>query len=165
MMNKHKLILPILSAALVGSTILGVGYASAQDTTNPTSTIVQKLAQKFNLKEADVQAVFDEEHQARHAQMQTDLEKRLTQGVTDGKITEAQKQAIIAKFQDMKNHKPDIESFKSMTQEQRRAQMETKKTEFESWAKTNGLTMETVQEFMGHGKGMGRGFMKGPRPN
>ena len=157
-MNKQTLLLPVLGAAFIGSTMLGVGYARAQDTANPTTSIVQKIAQKFNLKEADVQSVFDEEHTARHAQMQAEVDKRLTQAVTDGKITQAQKQAILAKFQEMKNNKPAMESFKNMTAEQRKAQMETKRTELESWAKSNGLTMEIVQEFMGHGKS-GRGFM------
>lgn len=143
-------------------TVLGVALltsnASAQTPTgtqDPMSTIVQKIADKFGLKKEDVQAVFDQVHQEHHAQMQIRMEEKLTKAVQDGKITEAQKQAILKKFAEIKNNKPDPQAFQNMTDEQRKQAMEQKRSEFESWAKENGITLSTLQEVMGHGKGFG----------
>lgn len=92
-------------AAAVATTILGAGVLSANgvfaQTTptdqNPMSALADKIASRFGLNRADVQAVFDEQQQEQAAKHRANQEAQLTQLVTDGKITEAQKQLIIAK--------------------------------------------------------------------
>lgn len=152
-MNK-KIGLPIAIVMILGLGVLGAGFVGAQTPTDGTKTIVQRIAEKFNLNQTDVQAVFDEEHEEHHKQMQVRVEENLNQAVKDGKITEAQKQAILTKFSEMKDSKPDFEKFRSMTEEERRQVMEQKRTELESWAKENNLDLTTLQELMGHKKGM-----------
>lgn len=44
-------------------------FAQSEAGGRGVNTIVQKIAQKFDLKESDVQAVFDEEHKVRMAVM------------------------------------------------------------------------------------------------
>lgn len=139
---------------MIAGSVFGVGLVGAQDSTNPASSLVQKIAQRFNLNPSDVQKVFDEEHEERHQKMQEKMEQRLSQAVTDGKITESQKQAIINKFAEMKNNKPDPEHFKNMTEEQRHQEMEQKKAELETWASQNGLSLDTLHELMGPKDGM-----------
>lgn len=149
--------LAIIATAVATSTLV-----SAQDTTGANS-IVAAIAAKFNLNQSDVQAVFDEEHTKREAEMQKQTETKLTEAVSAGKITEAQKQAILAKMTEMKNNRPEKGAFQNMTEEQRKAQMEAKKGEMDAWLSQNGLTQEVFRELMGgpHGKG-GRGMMMKP---
>ena len=64
-----KVIFPtmlVLGVILVG--LLSVSVASAQDSDDYPS-IVQKIAEKFNLNEADVQAVFVEDREEHYAEI------------------------------------------------------------------------------------------------
>lgn len=162
-MLQKKIMLPVIGIAILGSTLFGAQYVSAQDATS-SSSIVQKIAEKFNLNATDVQKVFDEEHAARSAERQAAFEKNLSQAVTDGKITATQKDAIAKKFAAMKTGKSaDHEAFKSMTDEERQKAMETKKQELADWASEIGLTTEVLQEVLGRKGGMGfhGGFGRG----
>jgi hypothetical protein len=91
----------IKKSLLVAGAVTTVGLASlagvntvsaATDTTG--DSLVSKLAQKFNVGEDEVQAVFDEDKQARQAEMRTALSERLQEAVDDGDITAAQKTLI-----------------------------------------------------------------------
>lgn len=162
-MTKTKIFLPVLTALVIGSSLLGVSLVHAQDAAGSSQSIVQKIASKFGLNVADVQSVFDEEHAAREATRKAEQETKLTQAVTDGKITEDQKAAILTKHAEMQANRPtDPKAFKDMTDEQRKAEMETKKSEMEAWASENGISTETLREIMDHdGPGFGDGH--GPR--
>lgn len=82
---------------VAGFGVLGVIRVNAQSTTLPKlPTIVEMLTQRFGLKQADVQSVFDNARTAR-------IEARLTQLVLDGQITEVQKTAILAKQKELQN--------------------------------------------------------------
>lgn len=159
-MISKKIFLSALGLLLVGSALISVNAVNAVNAQNNITVpdIVQRIAQRFNLNQSDVQKVFDEAHQEKRTQMQTKLEDRLNQAIKDGKITEAQKTAILNKLQEQKNNKPSIEQFKNQTPEQRKQAMQQKKTEFENWVKQNGLTLQTLQEILGHG---GKGFWMG----
>src|SRR5688500_3501198 len=94
---KRKIFFPVLAIAIIGMALTGANFVSAQDINGQTS-LITKIAQKFNLNEADVKAVFEEEKTARHAAMKAQMEEKLNQAIKDGKITEVQKQAILEKF-------------------------------------------------------------------
>lgn len=159
---KKKIFFPVLALAIITAAVTTSSFVSAQDTTGANS-LVAAIAQKFNLNQNDVQAVFDEERNKSEAQMKTQMEAKLTQAVTDGKITEAQKQAIIAKMAEMKNNRPDKEEFQNLTKEQRKARMDEKKAEMDTWLSQNGLTREVFQQVMGAFKGgHGRRMMMKP---
>lgn len=125
---KSKLIVSalIISGGVLLFGALGVG---AQTATDPHSQIIKKLTEKFKLKEADVKAVFDEEKTARRAQMESRLLERLNQAVKDGKLTEAQKQAIINKVKELKS------------------KSEGRRGELEVWAKQNGIDLSLLSSF------------------
>lgn len=146
--------LAIIATAITTSTIV-----SAQNTAGPNS-LVAAIAAKFNLNQADVQEVFDEEYQKHRAEMKAQLEQRLTQAVKNGKITEVQKQAILAKHQEIQYSRPNRQEFENLAPEQRRAKMDEKKAEMDEWLSQNGLTRELFRELTGGfpGKG-GRGMM------
>lgn len=158
---KKKTLATMALVTVLGMGVLGSTSAFAQTTTdqNPMSSLVQSIATKFGLKEADVQAVFDAEREKHHTQMQATFEKKLTQYVIDGKITEAQKQLILQKRAELeKNREAKRESNTSLTPEERKSQMEAEKSALQAWAKENGIDMQYLMlGGRGHGgfKGMG----------
>lgn len=165
-MNK-KLIAPIVVGAIG---LAGLGAMTASAASNPTSypPIVQKIAQKFGLKEADVEAVFDQnkaDHQAAH---QTLIKSKLDQAVKDGKITAAQEQAILSKLPDLqKQQEADKTNFKNMTPAHRQAAMQKERQDLTDWAKQNNIDLKTIPYVFGGPRiGGFRGHMlgKGPQP-
>lgn len=157
-MNK-KLLLTAVTITVLGTGLFGLQAVSAQTTTDPSASIVQKISEKFGLNKDEVQKVFDEEHAARHAEMQAKMEERLKTLVSEGKITEAQKQLIIAKQKELQTEREaNRQNMQNLTPEQRKTEMESRKTELDAWAKENGI--DTQYLFFGHGmKGFGRGPM------
>jgi hypothetical protein len=160
-MNK-KLIVPALVVAMGSAAVLGTSQIQAQTkTNNDYPPIVQKLVTKFGLNENEVKAVFDEERAAREAEMKAKMEDRLNQAVANGKITEAQKQKIIAKLQELHEQRAEqMAKFKDMTPEERRAEHQKMKAELEALAKENGIDPQylmVVKMFKGPGRG---GMMK-----
>lgn len=140
---RKKIFLPILILAIFSLTTFGVINVFAQSSNSKHSSIVQKLAQRFGLNENDVKKVFDEDRQERQAQMQARFEDKLTQDVKDGKITEAQKQAILEKYKELQSQRfTKPENWQNMTPEQRKEFMQAKQEELKSWAKENGIDLK-----------------------
>lgn len=159
-MNKKKVIATALVATVLGSGLFAAKTAFAAETasTNPMSSLVQQIATKFGLKTEDVQAVFDQNRSEMQAKMEADYETKLTQNVTDGKITAAQKQLIIAKRKELEsNRKSNMESMKTMTQEQRKVARDAEKTALDTWAAQNNIDAKYLmfRGRGGHGRGLG----------
>lgn len=142
----------------------GVYSVSAANTPGAQmSSIVQKIAQKFGVPQAEVQAVFDAERQEHMQHMQAQAEQRLSDLVTAGKITQAQKELVLSKQKELEaNRQASFEALKDKTQAERRAAMEAQRTELEAWAKANGIDAQYLM--FGHGKGGHRGGMGMHRP-
>ena len=162
---KKQLILTATLIALLGAGAFSATsvFAQGNDSSNGLAT---RIAEKFGLKQTEVQTVVDqyrtEERTQRQAEMKTETEARLTQLVTDGKITAAQKQLILAKHSEMEaNREQEFAAKKNMTATERRAAMEKKRTDLDAWAKSNGIDPQYVL-FGGRG-GHGPGFGKGDR--
>jgi len=97
----RKSTIPILAiVTLVLIATVGLNKVKAVDNTSSLS-IVDKLSEKFNLNESDVQTVFDDVHQERLQEMNTLREQKLTEAVEAGTITETQKQALLNKWQEL----------------------------------------------------------------
>lgn len=166
-MNK-KTILTAAAVSVLGAGILTASTAFAQTestatTQDPMNSLVQKIADKFNLNKTEVQAVFDEVHDERHAAMKADMEEKLSQYVTDGKITEAQKQLILQKHKEMQSErKANKDEFKNLSSDERKTQMDAKRTELETWAKENGIDLQYVMPHGGKGVFMIRHGDSGP---
>jgi len=163
----HKKIITLaLIVAITGAAVVGVTTVNAQtptpasnaaSPTNPITSLVQKIAQKFGLKEADVQAVFNQNRQDHMNQMQTRYESMLDQAIKDGKLTEAQKQLLLAKHKELQSQKQDqTENWGTMTPEQRKEAMLKKHQEFQDWAKQNNIDVQYLFGFGGKGMMMGK---------
>ena len=138
----YKLIIPIvgLSALLLGSAVKA-GDVFAQETNYPP--IVQKIAEKFNLSQNDVQAVFDEERSQRQQERQTAFEEGLIKAVEAGVITGEQKNSLLEKHKTMAENR-----------EQNRAEMK-------EWMESSGIDFSALSSYIGFGHGRGSGM--GPK--
>ena len=130
-MNK-RFYTPMLVLGLVGLSIFGADQVRAQGGFGSYQTLVQRIAQKFNLKEADVQTVFDEVQKDRQTMMKTKFEDRLSEEVKNGNLTEKQKGLIVAKHEELQKIRTG------------------NKADLEKWAKDNGIDPKYV--FGGMGK-------------
>jgi len=151
-MIKKTLLIPALVVTVVGASLWATTQTYAQDTNDPQTNLVQRIATKFNLNKDDVKKVFEEDRQEHHVQMQQKFEERLTQLVKDGKLTEDQKTKVLAKFKEMEaSHEAEMDSVESSTPEERKTKMKAHKDELAQWAKDNGIDLNVL--FDGH-KGM-----------
>jgi len=144
-MNKKILVSTIVFAILAFAVIVGTKTIKA-DEINNYPPIVQRLAQKFNLKEDDIKSVFDEERQERQEERVRSMEEGLNKAVADGVITSEQKQAFLDKHNNMQQERG-----------QNREEMQT-------WFEDNGIDQSKISSYIGYmGRGFGKGF--GEKPN
>ncbi|MEK7633178.1 MAG: hypothetical protein AAB473_05350 [Patescibacteria group bacterium] len=149
----------VIAAAIVATLGMGAfGTATAFAATDtsivhkPMQNLVTAIAKKFNVKEADVQAVFDEQHATMQEQRQENIADHLTKAVTDGKLTQAQADAIAA---NMETQKTFFESLKDKTPEERQAALKANAETQKAWAESNDLPKEFApgQGLRGRGPG------------
>lgn len=158
-MKKHLAI--AATAATIGLAGLGAGVAHAATTDNttkndPMSSLVDKIATKFNLNKTEVQQVFDQQKTEMQAQRETQVKADVAKLVTDGKITQAQADLINAKRAELeKQRDADKASFESMSDADRKTAMDKKKAELEAWAKQNNIDSQYLRYVMGGGRGHG----------
>lgn len=132
---------------------------SASATDSPMSGLIDKISSTFNVDKSKVQALFDEDRQARESEREKAQAERLQQLVDDGTITAAQKSAIEKKIAEMKAARESAKAdMKELTDEERKEKMDEKRTELESWAKEQGLDLTKLKGVLG-----GNGGHGGPR--
>lgn len=88
MPQNKRIIVPTLAliAALSAVACNNINQASADENT-PTS-IIQKIATKFNLSEDDVKKVFDDDRTEQEAKRKEAFEAKLSEAVSSGELTE-----------------------------------------------------------------------------
>lgn len=150
------MILAIAILTLAGAATIGFRSVYATDSQGKYPSIIQKLVERFGLNETDVQTVFDEVKQEKQSLMQERFEERLNQAVGDGKLTEAQKQLVLDKHQEMVvNRQENKEDWHDMTFEQIRIYKQEYKEDLENWATQNDIDLQYLfGGFNGHFKGM-----------
>jgi hypothetical protein len=165
-----KFIIPALALA----TVLGGGFWAVSNASawgNGQGTMVQRIAEKFNLNKDEVQKVFDENREERQQGMRSNFEERLSEAVSKGELTEAQRNLILAKKEEMeKEREANREAHKNLSVEERKKKMEERRAEIEKWAEDNGIDVKYLMGGMGKGggcdggcQGQGMGFGKGNR--
>jgi hypothetical protein len=121
--------------AMLGVGILNLQAVYAQsDTTYPT--IVERLAEKFNLNKDEVQEVFLEMRDEHKANMMARWSEKLDSAIAAGDITESQKEAILDKHEEME---AKLESLKDLSPEDRHTQMQAVHEELRNWAEEQGI--------------------------
>jgi preprotein translocase subunit SecD len=142
---------PLLLAGV--GTVVGLasvtGVVSAHSNgQSPSGSLADKIAQRFNLDKNEVQKTIDEAKTDRSAKRQQTIEQRLEKAVTDGKITAEQKDAILAKYQELRSY---MDSIKDKPAAEQRQLMKQKQAEIQQWAKDNGLSVYVHMHAHGHG--------------
>lgn len=147
-MKSKKIIISAIALAILSLvSVLGVRSVRA-DEKGVYPPIVKKLVERFNLNTEEVQQVFDEAREERQQEMQARFEERLNQAVSEGKINQEQKEAIIAKKDEMKANRG---KFKDLAPEERHQNREAHRQEMETWAEENGIDLDLVPMLLGGG--------------
>jgi len=145
---KRKILLSILAAGTVlSAATMSISSVRADD--SAYQPIIQRIAERFNLDEAEVEAVFEAVHDERFAQMHDAMDAKLSEAVKDGVITEDQKTAYLAKHDENAG--------------ERRAN----RREMQTWMEENGINATALHSYLSLGNGndnapnqMGRGMMR-----
>lgn len=157
---KKQLITLGAIAAIGTAGLVGVASASAESgskATSPMNSLVKAIASKFSLKEADVQAVVDANHTAMEQQREADVKNEIAQLVKDGKLTQAQADAVNAKRSELeKQREANRSSDQNLTEAERKTKMNEHKTALDQWMKDNGIDGQYIRLLMG-GRGHGHG--------
>lgn len=150
----------VTTLGLAGLTGITVANAATEETSdNPMSSLVAKIAEKFNLNQDEVQAVFDEQRDAMQAEREADFAERLSQAVTDGDLTQEQADKITAKRAELQEAR---EANKDKTGDERREAIESERDALKTWAEENDIDLKWLMPGGGHGHG-GPGGFGGPR--
>ena len=163
MEQKRKIALAALALGLASTGSL-LAATQTQAFSGVKDDLAQALATRFNLNATEVQTFLTEQHQAHKAEMKADMEAkmaaRLEQAVTDGKITAAQKDLIVAKQAEVRTK---MEALTDSDAADRDTAMKAIQDDLKSWAETNGIDIKWIGGGMpmrGHGMGMGPGGMR-----
>lgn len=161
---KKSLVTAGVAAMVAVTGLTGLGMASAATQNNgshPMSGLVSAIAKKFNLKESDVQSVFDANRAEMKAKRDNEVKTELATLVKDGKLTQAQADAITAKRAELqKIREANRASMDSKTDAERKAAMDAERTALDKWFSDNGIS--TDYRYLVFGGGRGHGGPGGP---
>lgn len=150
-MNVTKPLLIAATVATIG--VIGAGttaFAHAEEQTNSGgSSLVDRLAEKFNLNRDEVKAVFDAERKEHQAERAQDVKDRLTDAVKNGALTQEQADHIQAVLDEIKALRGDTTP-KELSDDVR-DQIRDKMDELRTWAEENEIDMREIGPM--HGKG------------
>jgi uncharacterized protein YjaZ len=157
-MLSKRIIIPVAVAAIGTAGLIGTGVVFAQ--TNPQNGLAQAIASHFNLDQTQVQQFIAD---FREQKMQGMEDQRLTNLVSQGKITNDQKTAIENEITSLKSKY--LSNLQNMTPDQRRQAMQSFRTDFEAWLKSQNINLNFGHAFYMGGKGGRMHKMMGPKPS
>lgn len=162
-MNKKLLVTAGIVAATGAASVAGLAVANAavSKSTSPTSGLVGDIATKFNLKEADVQAVVDQRRAEMGADRSETVKTEIATLVNEGRLTQDQADKINAKRAELeKEREVNRTSAQGLSRTERQAKMKEHRTVLEQWLKDNNIDSKYTYLLaggFGNGKGMGGG--------
>jgi hypothetical protein len=128
----------VILTSTIFATLLLIAYGATAIKAGDSSNyppIVQVVADKFGLNVDEGDEALSEVKAEHFAQMQESKEDKLNQAVTDGVITEEQKQALLDKHQEM------WQGWK--------AEKEQYQKDMQTWYEEQGIDHEALMEYMG----------------
>ena|SRR3989344_1804510 len=155
MNRRGKIVLAAAAITVASLATFGAITASAHGWGQGDGQFASSLAAKLGISEDKVQEALTSMRVERKAQMLANFEDRLTTLVSEGKITEAQKQLILVKQKELAvERETNWEAWKDLTPDERRAKMDAHRESMEKWASDNGIDMQYLRP------GFGKGHMK-----
>ena len=142
--SKRTLAIVLALGVIASVGYFGGSYVMAGDTNPMHDSLITKIAQRFNLKETDVEAVFEAVRDEKREEMKVNREEKLTLAVKDGVITEAQKNTLLAKM------------------EEHIGERRENREEMQNWFKSQGIDESKLREYLRPvGKGNREGRQRG----
>jgi DNA repair ATPase RecN len=151
-LKKKIFISSVVMTGILAVGAIGVLPADAQEA-NSYPPIIQRLADRFSLNAEEVQVVFEEERADHHSEMLQNFDDRLNNAVSDGKITEEQKAAILDKHEEMQAKMEELLG-QDLSREEMHQQMQEYHDELSTWAEELGIEFPYMMMKLG---GPGRG--------
>lgn len=134
---RNKILLGLATLGVVAGTAYTTHvFAQEGEASQPTS-VLDRVVERFDLNQDEVDAVIDEVREERQAQMLTFYEERLDEAVAKGELTAEQKQLILDKHAELQ------------------AEREQKRAKLQAWAEENGIDLRYLM-----GGGHRSGFHK-----
>ncbi len=155
-----KTILAASVAAVIATTgaagLASAATAQSTDRSQHMSGLITALAKRFNVKENDVQAVFDENHSRMEVQREAEAKNQVTQLVKDGKLTQAQADLTNAKRTELQKTRNTYRTrMSSKTDTERKAGMDAERATLEAWFTDSGIPTEYRYLIFGGRQGHG----------
>lgn len=149
-MNKNKKIIMsaiALSVALGGGAVFGAQSIYAKSggmgSDGQHESFITKFAEKFNISEDEITAVFDEVRQEEMNEHHAQRELELSDAVTNSELTEAQKQLILDKNEEMHTEREsNRDSIRNLSREDRQTKLDEDRGALELWAEENGIDIK-----------------------
>lgn len=159
MKKSTKFLIPTLAltiASISGAVAIDNASAHGFGGGEGRDSFIQSLVEKFNLNEDEVDSFLEEQRAARQEERKTEREEHLNQLVSEGKLTEDQKSALIEKMEENQaEREANREEFQNMTREERRAQRQEHRDEMDQWFEDQGIDKDDLGLRGGMGKGHG----------
>ena len=156
-MKKKLLIATAVALPTIG--LAGSAMAMNDNGNGMKDQVAEKLATRFNLNKDEVTSFMKEQREAHH----TEMEAKVTESLKAAGFTDEQISALQTKKQEQRaEHETWRDANPDATQEERKAHHESEKTEFEAWAKDQGIDLTKVRDTLKE-SGIGRGMHRGPR--
>ncbi len=154
---KNYLMISLVALTVTGLSVYGADAALAQGQGWSHDSFIQKLSERFGIEESEIEAVMDEVREEHQTQSQEWFAARLSEAVTNGEITEDQRQLIIQKHEEIRNRwQKELASAEDLTLEERKQASQDKKQELAQWAEENGVEVTYFGQGQGHSSSMGR---------
>lgn len=148
----RKVLVSLASVGLIATAAAPVFAASpVSSQSSPQDRreiLIQALVQRFNLNKSDVQQFFQDQESQRFNEVLTRLGERLSDEVTQGHLTEAQKNAILVKAKEVK---AKHDALRSLSEAERETQMKQYRSELEAWVTQQGIDKRYLRDLVGGG--------------
>ncbi|MBN1162921.1 hypothetical protein JXA34_04230 [Patescibacteria group bacterium] len=161
-MNK-KIIIPTLALALIATAgTMTVKSVYAQGPGNGFQSLIKKFIERFNLNEDEVNEFMEEIKEEKREEQRSHLEEQLNAAVSEGKLTEEQKNALLEKMAERPENK---ENWQELSEEERKQLMDNNRAEMQAWAEENGIDLSLMHpEIHPNKEGFGGRRMKMGEP-
>lgn len=131
------MILSFFIVSIIGmSCTYKLNASGEKDSGEDYPVIVEHLAKKLDIDPEKVLEAFKDINQERKEKFKEDFEKRLDKAVEEGVITEEQREAIIAKREEIAEEMQEIEG---MSQDEKREAIKDMVSELKEWAEDNDI--------------------------
>ncbi|MCA9364795.1 MAG: hypothetical protein KC736_02795 [Candidatus Moranbacteria bacterium] len=150
---KNKYIAPSLLLSAISLIGLGGAFSVASADTDDSTPRWERFAERFGLNKDEVRTYVEEERANYFEEKKQLMNDRLSVYVAEGRITEEQKNMIIAKQDEMR---AEHSSWIDLSPQERRDKQKEHREEFSQWAQDNGIDIP-----LGLGGGHGFGGVHG----